>query len=284
LRIDADKSNLRFASTAKDVLILLSLGVIFIFVRQALHAQPRLATFTSSVPAAADPRVPVLVELFTSEGCSSCPPADKFLTWLSQNQPVAGADVIIMEQHVDYWDDLGWHDPFSQAAITSRQKDYSFALHSDVYTPQLVVAGTREFVGTDGQDALKAIDAARSAADTTIQLAWTGAAAGDSRTIHIHAGQLPDKDKSAEVLVAITENHLHSEVHAGENAGRGLDHNGVTRELLKSGRVMANAAASFDSQATLKIGKNWKPENLRAVVFIQDPKTRRVLASAEIPY
>src|SRR5438309_4363112 len=110
---------------------------------------------------AAPAATPVLVELFTSEGCSDCPPADALLEKLIATQPIAGAEVIGLGQHVDYWDQQGWKDRFSSAALTNRQHVYgaSFALES-VYTPQMIVDGRAQFVGSDGNAARKAIERA----------------------------------------------------------------------------------------------------------------------------
>src|SRR5882724_10951247 len=123
----------------------------------------------SAVAAAETPRTPVLVELFTSEGCSSCPPADLLLSRLQQSQPIAGVEVITLSEHVDYWNQLGWTDPFSSASLTERQRQYTAVLRGDgVYTPQMIVDGKIGFVGSDRQKALPAIAEAAKAPRTGI--------------------------------------------------------------------------------------------------------------------
>src|SRR5260370_31679799 len=128
--------------------------------------------FLTMVMAMAEsPRTPVLVELFTSEGCSSCPPADLLLSHLQQSQPIPGVEVIALSEHVDYWNQLGWIDPFSSAGLTERQRQYASVLHGDgVYTPQMVVDGKTGFVGSDSQKPLRAIAAAAKAPRTGIDL------------------------------------------------------------------------------------------------------------------
>ena len=122
--------------------------------------------------AAASADTPVIVELFTSEGCSSCPPADQLLAKLESQQPVAGVHIIVLSEHVDYWDRLGWRDPFSSAQFTNRQQDYARLFHDDgPYTPEMVVDGTTGFVGNQSADALRAITQAARTDKSSVRIA-----------------------------------------------------------------------------------------------------------------
>src|SRR5882724_13679252 len=120
---------------------------------------------------AEDKRVPVIVELFTSEGCSSCPPADTLLSRLERAQPVAGAQITALEEHVDYWPHLGWVDPFSAPQYRVRQNDYAqhFSLEN-VFTPQMVVNGQAQFTGNDGARALQEIGRAAQIPSMQVEL------------------------------------------------------------------------------------------------------------------
>jgi len=121
------------------------------------------------------PKVPVLVELFTSEGCSSCPPADKLLARLQRQQPAAGALIIPLSEHVDYWDGASWRDPFSSPAFTARQGAYVRALRAqDTYTPEMVVDGQAEFVGSDEDAALNSISAAAEVRKAKVEVSVSG--------------------------------------------------------------------------------------------------------------
>src|SRR5438132_8543629 len=147
---------------------------------------------------------PVLVELFTSEGCSSCPPADALLRTLADAQPIAGAEIIALSQHVDYWDRLGWKDRFSSAAFTNRQQQYGRAFNiGSIYTPQMVVDGREQFVGSDASRARRAIGTALSAPHAVVSIALdlTGP---DRVAVTVTARDLPDRSRGdrAETVLA----------------------------------------------------------------------------------
>jgi hypothetical protein len=233
---------------------------------------------------AAASRSPVLVELFTSEGCSSCPPADELLTRLEQSQPVAGAEVIALSEHVDYWNRLGWKDPYSSAEFSSRQNDYARLFNTDdVYTPQMVVDGRAQFVGSNSAKAREAIeDSARdSKANVTVAVASDDKSAA-SLTLAIRVEGLQEvlKGDSAEVLLAITESGLRSNVSSGENAGRRLTHSAVVRKFSRIGIIESQKDGVFGAQPVVRIEKAWNRENLKAVIFVQERATRQVMGVA----
>lgn len=225
------------------------------------------------VCAAARAETPVMVELFTSEGCSSCPPADQLLANLESQQPVAGVHIIALSEHVDYWDRLGWRDPFSSAQFTGRQQEYSQVFHdSGPYTPEMVVDGITGFVGNQSTDAIKTITQAARAAKATVRIT---AGAGK---ISIQADGVKH---TADVVLAITERNLLSNVSRGENAGRKLTHTAVVRWMRVVGKTRPRE--SFSGEVSVSPEKTWKAENLQAVVFLQEKGSRKVLGAAEAP-
>ena len=227
------------------------------------------------------PPTAVLVELFTSEGCSSCPPADALLSRLGRTQPVGGADIIVLEEHVDYWDRLGWKDPFSSEAATARQSEYGEAFGGEqIYTPQMIVDGREEFIGSSDTDALRAIRAASQAQKPALQLAWEK---DDTLTIHVQPLTNAGQHDAQQLFLVIAENMLHSDVKRGENAGRALEHDGVARQLLPLGKL-DDASAGFSSTVSVHAAREWNRANLRAVVFVQERRSRHVLAAAVIPF
>jgi hypothetical protein len=181
-------------------------------------------------------KTPVLVELFTSEGCSSCPPADALLAKLDQEQPVAAAEIIVLEEHVDYWEGLGWHDRFSSHLYTERQNGYGrrFSL-PDVYTPEMVVDGGVEFVGNDSAKALKAIG--QAAHGEKISLVLVDIAKENGRVtggVSAVGGAALGK---GDLYAALVDSSATTNVKGGENGGRVLRHAGVARSLVRIGSV-----------------------------------------------
>jgi len=222
--------------------------------------------------AAAQPataRTLVIVELFTSEGCSSCPPADQILKQLIASQPINTATVIGLSEHVDYWDRLGWKDPFSDALFSRRQSDYAAHLSGgasdNIYTPQMIVDGGAGFVGSDRVRALEAIRKAAALPKRSIALAWSTLAPG-KLDIDVPAG---GEQQSSTIFMATTEDGLSTRVTRGENNGHTLAHDGVVRRLVELGKTdgagayHATVPAPFDHIATRA--------NARIVIFAQRP-------------
>lgn len=228
---------------------------------------------------------PVLVELFTSEGCSSCPPADALLSRLEKTQPVEGVEVIALAQHVDYWNYLGWRDPFSYAEAGARQSEYARVFGRDgVYTPQMVIDGRAEFPGGNQKLAFDTIaKAARTPkAEVTITRLDGGAGAAAGTRLAVRVGKLPPvtEGDTADVLLAVTESDLSTSVGRGENAGRKLSHAGVARRLSVIGS--ATAGAPFVAETEVNVEGGWRRQNLRALVFVQERASKRVLGAAAI--
>lgn len=231
---------------------------------------------------AGPPPTSVLVELFTSEGCSDCPPADTVLQKLIDASPVPGARVVGLGQHVDYWDRLGWKDRFSSAALTERQRVYATRFASEsIYTPQIVVDGRTEFVGSDATAARKAIERALTASHGLVGIEIQP---GPPNRLVVSVGvqDLPpvERGDQADILVAITEDRLRSDVTRGENHGRTLAHAAVVRYMATIGEA---AATSGEAHADIPIASEWRRDNLKVVAFVQARRGRTVLASAAAP-
>lgn len=223
----------------------------------------------------ADPKgsVPVIVELFTSEGCSSCPPADALLRAMDSAQPVPGAMLIVLEEHVDYWDDQGWKDPFSSHDFTVRQTDYTQRLHvREPYTPEMIVDGEYEFTGNDrarAEDALK-----KAAALPTVAVRISSVALqGDKLQAHIETDAVPDK---ADVMVALVLEHAESQVRRGENGGHHLEHVAVATIFSKIGRTDKGRPFSKD----INFGSKALSQPCRLIAFLQGPGQGKILGAA----
>lgn len=226
----------------------------------------------------------VLAELFTSEGCSSCPPADRLLETLLQ-QPASGVYVIPLSEHVDYWDHQGWKDPFGSPQFTQRQKVYGTRFNIDsIYTPQLVIDGTDQFVGSDEAELKRVLARASREPKPLLQVDVTGG--GRETEIAIHGPGLAARvGEATDLMIAVTEDDLVVDVKRGENARRTLHHSGVVRLLRSLGdpRGGPPPRGAIDAglavvNTKLAIKPEWKRDKLRVVAFVQATKTRRVLS------
>lgn len=219
-------------------------------------------------------RKAVVVELFTSEGCSSCPPADALLTRLGGGRSSNGAEVIPLGFHVDYWNYLGWQDRFSSHVYTARQEQYAAKFQEGPYTPQLVVDGQTQLVGNDSSGAENAIaQAAGREQQVDVQLSWK-----DSQTLQVVA-TAADTNTAAQVLLAITENGLSTSVAAGENGGRVLHHSAVVRDFRVLGQL---SHGLLQTDVPLQPAKDWKLKDLRLVVFAQSSPAGPIAGAAAI--
>ncbi|HYM06508.1 MAG TPA: DUF1223 domain-containing protein [Terriglobales bacterium] len=225
---------------------------------------------------------PVLVELFTSEGCSSCPPADALLQQLDRTQPVSGAQLIVLSEHVDYWNHIGWTDPYSSRFFSDRQNAYSdrFGLNS-VYTPQMVVDGNAEFVGNDSRQASQAVVKALALPKVAVRISGISLDASKTLQAHIDTDALPPalKVRKADVYLVLALKHAESQVLRGENSGRRLTHVGVVQSLAKIGSI--EAGNTFSQDVHVKLDPKTDLSNLRVIAFVQQPGQRRVLGAAQ---
>jgi hypothetical protein len=208
--------------------------------------------------------LPILVELFTSEGCSSCPPADAVLARLHQKQPVPGVQLLVLSEHVDYWNNLGWRDPFSDALFSERQSRYG----SRIYTPQVVVDGRTDVLGSDEEGIARAARGAAAEPHGTIR------SVRSVQNVQIAVSALPPH-APAQVMLAVLEDGLVSKVTKGENEGRTLAHTAVVRSLKGVGSIAAGAA---EWSGEIPLDPAWR--NLRLIVFVQERDSRKLLAAA----
>jgi hypothetical protein len=230
--------------------------------------------------AASRPLTPIFIELFTSEGCSSCPPADNWLQQIDADQPIPGAQAIVLSEHVDYWDHDGWKDPYSSALFTARQSDYVRALgSSSPYTPELIVDGGTELQLSDQTQVSKAFSKAAKAPQLPMRI---GALAIDGNSPQVLRAHI-DADgtlatHSADVYAVIALDRAESQVLHGENGGRRLTHAAVAVDLVRVGKLEKGKPFSQDIQMKLKAGLD--PNHLRLIVFAQEAGPGNVVAAA----
>jgi len=255
-----------------------------------LFASSALATFSlPHIPGASalaqpkrdyGPRTPVLVELFTSEGCSSCPPADALLEKLDRSQPVNGAELIVLSEHVDYWNDIGWQDPYSSHEYSERQSAYAARFgRGGIYTPQMVIDGHFELVGSDERGAIRALENESKFAKVSLALSAVRIESNNKLDLHVESDPLGPSAAahSAGLFLAIADDTDESQVSRGENAGRTLKHVAVLRSLVEIGKV--EKSDKFSRDVTVNFN-NQDRRHLRIVGIIQERSGGRVLGVA----
>jgi hypothetical protein len=224
---------------------------------------------------------PILVELFTSEGCSTCPPADVTLEKMDTLQPVPGAQLIVLSEHVDYWNHDGWTDPYSSASITSRQNSYVHALGlKTAYTPQIFIDGTAELRLSDPAQATQIFQKAVSVSKVPIRITSVAIEGNKPAIVQgtIEAESNPEQH-NADVFVAVALDHAESQVDSGENRGRHLVHVAVALEIVKVGKLEKGKTFHQDFRVKLNL-PHTSSTNIRIVAFIQETGPGRVLGAS----
>ena len=222
----------------------------------------------------------VVLELFTSQGCSSCPPADLLLSQIGSS----AKGVIPLAYHVDYWNHLGWSDPFSSHEFSERQSAYARVIDlGGEYTPQAVIEGSSQCVGSDGRSIWRAIDAARSSSDLGRVGLHASLSGEGPRTLRIKVSAQSPKVSAAggdRVMVAIFENGLVTKIGAGENAGRQITYDYTVRKLLPALDLDSARSGSVEKQLTVDVDPSWSVDHLGVAAFIQDSQSLRILGAA----
>ena len=246
--------------------------IMITFASRCLHAQ---ATDKQNPPPA-----PILVELFTSEGCSSCPPADALLERMDTSQPVPGVQLIVLSEHVDYWNHDSWKDPYSSSSITDRQNAYVHSLGlNTAYTPQFIIDGNLELKAGDPEEARRVFEKDLASPKVPVRIDSVTVDPATPTVLHAHIEANGDSAKhNAEIFVAIALDHAESQVSAGENAGHHLTHVAVLQELTKVGKLAKGK--NFDQDVQLKLKPGTEAKNVRIIAFIQEPGAGRVLGAA----
>ncbi len=213
---------------------------------------------------------PVLVELYTSQGCSSCPPADRVLSTLGHKGSVAGVPVIPLAYHVDYWNYLGWRDPLSSSKWSERQRVYARAVASGrVYTPQLIVDGRSHVVGSDRRKVANRVRAAAAARKLGVSAKLTRARG--TVDVAVSVPKIVGR-RDVDIVVALYENEVTTRVSRGENKGRVLRNDYIVRRLKRFGPTRTVTAR-------FKLEPSWRSAKLGAVAFVRERKSLAVIGA-----
>lgn len=220
----------------------------------------------------------VVLELFTSQGCSSCPTADALLRKL-RREDFEGVTVIPLAYHVDYWNHLGWSDPFSSPRWSQRQRDYARVFKtSQIYTPQLVINGTTQLVGSAESAIRTEIARQRKSAERGAVSIRKAVRSGNQVRIDLQA-QLDPPSAQAAVCVVLFENDVTTSVASGENARKRLANDAIVRWQGKALQLEANSVTT-NASLSIPLSAGWRVENLGVAAFIQDARTLAIHGSA----
>ncbi|MEE8138954.1 MAG: DUF1223 domain-containing protein [Thermoanaerobaculia bacterium] len=221
----------------------------------------------------------MVLELFTSQGCSSCPPADRLLSRLGRADDGREVKLVPLAFHVDYWDYIGWTDPFSSADWSKRQQRYGsrFGLRT-IYTPQLVINGSSECVGSDEEAVREKIaEARRRKASSRIEVRLKPTSGTDRLELEVSA-RIPAAAtlEGVDAWVAVFENALTTPVSRGENADRTLRNDFVVRRREHAFSLPPEGAHRTTHSLTIALDPSWKPRNLGVAAFLQEPRSFRI--------
>jgi hypothetical protein len=219
------------------------------------------ATVKTANPESFAAATPTLVELFTSEGCSSCPPADALLAQIQRDRPNA----VVLSEHVDYWNDIGWTDPYSSAAATARQQEYIRRFHLEsAYTPEMIIDGTYQLVGNDKRGAYA--DIGRASTEPKLKLSISQPRLNSANQVSFHLAA-PATSGPVDVYAVLAQNHASQQVASGENGGRTLMHVSIARTLRQVGTLASGK--SFDGDVTLPLPPGQSAADVHVVAFLQ---------------
>lgn len=221
---------------------------------------------------------PVLVELFTAEGCSSCPPADEFLMQLDAHQPIPGAQLIVLSEHMNYWND-SWPDPFTSAQLTARQADYVRALKMrSPYTPQFIVDGTTEIRLNDSHEIEHIFRAAAASGKIPVRVASIRVEPGTPAHL---SGEIKVDGNSeqhrADVYLAIALDRIETKVLRGENRGKTLAHVAVVEYLSKVGALQSGQ--TFNQAFRVPLERGLASSDARLIVFVQEAGNGKIVGA-----
>jgi hypothetical protein len=250
---------MRFRWTIANFIVAIVVTVVFTFL-----------LVTPGTARSANQPQPVLVELFTSEGCSSCPPADRLLMELDRQQPVPGADIIVLSEHVDYWNQQGWFDPYSLHQWTQRQEAYGRRFNLDsTYTPQMVIDGEHQAGGNEPRAVLDAIRQSAIRPRLPIEISSV-TRAGNKLQVAFTANSAP----GVTLFAALADESDRSTIIGGENAGHTLEHVAVLRSLIPIATLQSTAT---EKTVEIEVPHAATKRQLRLVLFAQDIKSGQVL-------